>query len=580
MNGGELLAEVIKKQGVEYIFTLCGGHIAPILVGAKNQGLKVIDVRQEPTAVFAADATARLTGKPGVAVVTAGPGVTNSVTAIKNAQMAQSPLILIGGAVATVLKGKGALQDIEQIQLFNTLVKWSATIEQDCDLIPIMEEAFDVAKSGIPGPVFIECPIDLIYDEPLVREWYGEKSGISKPEGLVDKVIKWYLRRHVDKLFACSPKSEEISFLEGITPFQIDDKHLDEVKEALYQCKKPVLLLGNQVMKRVEFVNQLSIAVEKMGIPTFLSGMARGLLGANHSIYFRHKRSYALRNADLIILAGIPLDFRLNYGRGLKKTAKLIKINRSTETIKKNKKPDMGIQSDPSTYLIELSKIVEDGIISNWNEWNEQLRKLNEKREEEIKEFTKVSTDYINPLTLCERINANLNEKSIIIGDGGDFVATASYLVKPKDPLSWLDPGPYGTLGVGAGFAIAAKLSDPDSEVWLLYGDGAAGYSIIEFDTFVRHNLPVIAVVGNDAGWTQITRDQVEYLNDDVATVLRYNDYHVIAEGCGAKGLLLDNADNIDSVLQEAKNLNKKGHPVLINSIIGKTDFRKGSISM
>ncbi len=580
MNGGEILAEIIKKQGVEYIFTLCGGHIAPILVGAKKQGLKVIDTRQEPTAVFAADATARLTGIPGIAVVTAGPGVTNSITAIKNAQMAESPVILLGGAVATALKGRGALQDIEQIELFKTLVKWSASLEQDCDLIPVMEEAFDVAKSGIPGPVFVECPIDLLYDESLVREWYGEKSGYTQPKGIVDRVIKWYLRRHVDKLFACSPKSEEISKKENIIPFHVSENEISKVKKNLYEAVSPVLLLGDQVTKRVENVPELASAIKNLGIPTFLSGMARGLLGADHPLYYRHKRGQALRNADLIILAGIPLDFRLNYGRGFNSKATLVNINRSEELMKQNKKPDIGLQADPSTFLIELSKASKDLDTSKWREWKNKLTNLNEESEEEIRKFAEAPTSYINPLVLCEKINDHLENNSIIIGDGGDFVATASYLVKPKNPLSWLDPGPYGTLGVGAGFAMAAKIANPSAEVWLLYGDGAAGYSIIEFDSFIRHGLPIIAVIGNDAGWTQIARDQVEYLNDDVATVLRYNDYHIIAEGCGAKGLLLNKTEDIDKVLQEAKDLNEKGYPVLINALIGKTDFRKGSISM
>lgn len=190
MDGGEVIAQVLKNQGVRFLFTLSGGHISPILVGAKKQGIRVIDVRQESTAVFAADAVGRLTGIPGVAAVTAGPGVTNSITAIKNAQMANSPLILLGGAAATILKGRGALQDIELMKLFKTLVKWATTIKQYCDIIPLIEEAFDVAKSGIPGPVLIECPIDLLYDETIVRKWYGAFTGDAKTSN--DKAIDLY----------------------------------------------------------------------------------------------------------------------------------------------------------------------------------------------------------------------------------------------------------------------------------------------------------------------------------------------------------------------------------------------------
>jgi len=245
MNGGELIAQFLKKKRVHFLFTLCGGHIAPILVGAKKQGLRVIDVRHEATAVFAADAVSRLTGIPGVAVVTAGPGVINSVTAVKNAQMAQSPLILLGGAAATVLQGKGALQDIEQLELYKSIVKWETSIEQNCDIEPILNEAFEVSMSGIPGPVFIECPIDILYEEELVREWYGKKSR-SESDSYRHKMINWYLRRHVDKLFACSIDEVKSQEREDIVPFAIEQEYIQKVASQINNSKKPVLVLGSQ----------------------------------------------------------------------------------------------------------------------------------------------------------------------------------------------------------------------------------------------------------------------------------------------------------------------------------------------
>lgn len=576
MDGGELICQVLKKQGVQFLFTLSGGHISPILVGAKKQGIRVIDVRQEETAVFAADAVSRLTGIPGVAAVTAGPGVTNTITAIKNAQMAHSPLILLGGAVATALKGRGALQDIEQIKLFKTLVKWSVAIKQYCDIIPIIEEAFVVAKSGIPGPVFVECPIDILYDEVLVRKWYDASTGDS--DNIGEKAINKFLRTHLDELFNCSDKTMKPSDPKAIIPFSIDQEKISQTISYLKEAKTPVLLIGSQTMLRTEDVGELAKVVEKLNIPVYLSGMARGLLGIN-PLNLRHKRSIALREADLVILAGVSLDFRLGYGRAINSKAVLISINRSKKFIKQNRIPTLGIQADPSTFLIALSKRF------NYKKkvlemWINDLHHREAERETEIQKFADLKTDYINPLILCKEVDKVIDKESIIIGDGGDFVATVSYIIKPKGPLSWLDPGPYGTLGVGAGFALAAKLVRPESEVWLLYGDGAAGYSLVEFDTFVRHNVPIIAVIGNDAGWTQIMREQVEYLKDDVGTVLKYNDYHIVAKGYGAKGLLLKESINITDVLQEAKSLARNGNPVLVNALIGKTDFRKGSISV
>jgi len=577
MDGGELIAQVLKKQGVRFLFTLCGGHISPILVGAKKQGIRVIDVRQEPTAVFAADAISRLTGIPGVAAVTAGPGVTNTITAIKNAQMAQSPLILLGGAAATILKGRGALQDIEQVKLFKTLVKWATTIKQDCDIIPIMEEAFEVAKSGIPGPVFVECPIDLLYEESLVRRMYGSFTGETNKNG--ESVMVSYLRTHVDKLFACSDTKMEPSEPNKIIPFSIDDHDLSQTISYLNKSKSPIMVIGSQTMLRTDNINYLVSAVEQIGIPVYLTGMARGLLGDTNSLNLRHKRRDALKEADLVILAGMSIDFRLNYGMAINSKAVLISINRSKKALKRNRNPTLGIQADPSTFLVALSKQFNNEK-KIWDTWIKTLHLREFEREKVIQKFSEVDTEYINPLLLCKNVNEIIDNDSIIVGDGGDFVATVSYIVKTKRPLSWLDPGPYGTLGVGAGFALAAKLVRPEAEVWLMWGDGAAGYGLIEFDTFVRHNIPIIAVIGNDAGWTQISRDQIELLNDDVGTILKYNNYHTAAEGYGGKGLLLNDPKAINDILKEAKEFAKKGEPVLINALIGKTDFRKGSISM
>lgn len=577
MNGGELIAEVLKKQGVQFLFTLCGGHISPILVSAKNQGIRVVDVRQEPTAVFAADAVSRLTGVPGVAAVTAGPGLTNSVTAVKNAQMAQSPLILLGGSPATALKGRGALQDIEQIKLFKTLTKWSATIKQNCDIVPIIEEAFDAARSGVPGPVFIECPIDLLYDEAMVRHWYEMKPGRSG--GVRAKMTQWYLRRHVDKLFACSPVALELAERESIVPFYVEAEDLREVAARLGKAKAPVMIVGSQATLRVDKMRQLAEKISDLGIPVYLTGMARGLLGKDHPLQFRHGRSQALKEADLVIIAGMPCDFRLNYGRAINRKAFYIAINRSKKDLMMNRRPNRGIQADPATFLLDLASAIQVAP-EQIEKWRQTLESREREGHDRIVAFTDPAAAPINPLHLCERIDAALDDGSILIGDGGDFVATASYITKPRKPLSWLDPGPYGTLGVGAGFALAAKLVRPEATVWLLWGDGAAGYGLIELDTFVRHRIPVISVVGNDAGWTQIARDQQEILGDDVGTTLRHNHYHAVAEALDAKGILLDDPANIDAVLETAKQESRNGQPVLINARIGKTDFRKGSISM
>ena len=579
MNGGERIARAIHAQGVPFLFTLCGGHISPILAGCKNLGIRVVDVRHEATAVFAADAVARLTGVPGVAAVTAGPGVTNTVTAVKNAQLAQSPIVLIGGAAATALRNRGALQDIDQMALMKPHVKWATSVKRVKDLTSAIGNAFRIAKEGVPGPVFVEVPVDLLYDEKLVREWYGLKSSASEAKSLSGKAIQYYLNYHVNKLFADGEaETEPETSLEQVEipePLESRIKHTaDRLKNAL----SPILLIGSQAVLEPQQVPALISAIEKLNIPVYLSGMARGLLGKAHPLLMRHQRRNALREADVVVLAGVPLDFRLDYGNHIRKSATLISANRSRSDLTKNRRPSLGILGDPGLFLIKLGNFV-DGRF-DWPDWREKLRQRDAQREAEIETKASEKTKLLNPLALCKAIEQSADPSRVFVVDGGDFVATASYIVSPQGPLRWLDPGVFGTLGVGAGFALGAKLVYPDSEVWLLYGDGAAGFSIAEFDTFVRHNVPVIAVVGNDAGWTQIAREQVEILKDDVGTVLRYTDYHIVAEGFGAKGLLLKSKRDIAKTIKTAREAAGKGTPVLINAHLDKTDFRKGSISM
>lgn len=574
MHGGDHIAEVLKVQEVRFIFTLCGGHISPILVGCKQRGIRVIDVRHEATAVFAADAVSRLTGMPGVAAVTAGPGATNTITAVKNAQMAQSALVLLGGATATALKGRGALQDIDQMALFKPHVKWARSAKRVRELVPLLEEAFQVAQSGVPGPVFLECPVDLLYDEALVREWYGLKTG---GKSVADKLIKLYLNRHANDLFkGAEPLTLSVSAKPDVP--RPAASLVRKVADKLVRAEKPLLLVGSQALIQTEQVEELAKAVQRLGIPVYLSGMARGLLGKGHALQMRHKRRQALKEADLVILAGVPCDFRLDYGRHIRRKSFLIAANRSYTEMRKNRRPNLAIRSDAAAFLIELAKASEQD--HKRPEWQQTLRSRDEARVEEIRSQAGEATKLVNPMHLCSKLEQSLPQESILVADGGDFVATASYIVSPRAPLCWLDPGVFGTLGVGAGFALGVKLCRPESEVWILYGDGSVGYSLMEFDTFVRHGIAVIGVVGNDAGWTQIGREQVEVLKDDVATVLDHSNYHLAAEALGARGLLVREDRDIDSALAQARALAQEGSPVLINALLGKTDFRKGSISM
>lgn len=574
MNGGDWVAQVLQAQGVPFVFTLTGGHISPILVAAKQRGIRVVDVRHEVNAVFAADAVARLTGIPGVAIVTAGPGVTNTLTAVKNAQMAQSPVIVIGGAAATAVQGRGALQDIEQLDLFKSVVKWSTSVRRVKDIVPMMERAFQEAMGGTPGPVFVEFPIDTLYDEELVKSFYDMPKGKS----LASKAVGLYLDVHVKRLFAGS-QNQQVSpkFTPKFEP--IDTTKMRKAREAILEAERPLFLIGAQALLDVAHTEQLTKAIERMGAPVFLSSMARGLLGQNHPLQMRHKRRNALKEADVIVLAGVPCDFRLNYGNHIPRKATYISANLDKTDLTKNRKPDVGLLCHPSLFLRQLADSMPEAN-GRWANWVATLRERHDQREAEILQMANQQTEHINPLYLCQEMAKRLDEETILVADGGDFVGTASYIVQPSGPLTWLDPGPFGTLGVGAGFALGAKLVRPEANVWIIYGDGSVGYTLSEFDTFARHNVPVIGLVGNDAGWTQIAREQVEIFKDAVATELVHTDYHQAAIGLGGAGLKVDDPELVPEILDEAKETAVAGKPVLVNAIIGKTDFRKGSISM
>ena len=565
------IGSFFKQKNISSIFTLCGGHISPILVGCEKENIDIIQVRDEVSAVFAADAVSRLTDSIGVAIVTAGPGVTNTVTAIKNAQMAQSPVLLIGGAAATLLKGRGSLQDIDQISLLKTYVKSAVSVKKTRDVIPTLANAINTAISGVPGPVFVELPIDLLYPEEDIRNEFMNQLPKS---GFFGKIAQWYVNRHLNDLFSSKKSSIKVN---PVKAFKLDQHKIDKAALSIVKAKKPVFLLGNQVTQNKEFLSMCLISLDKLSAPVYTSGMARGCFNSSDKYFFRHNRKHALKNADVVVTLGVPLDFRLGYGFSVNKDATLISINKSKEDLNKNRKPDIAIHADPTRIMHEIGKIINP---PSCKEWIKELSILEERREKEIQQFSETKTDFVNPVYLCKTIDKLIDENSILVADGGDFVGTASYTVRPRAALGWLDPGPFGTLGVGGGFAIGAKSSFPQKEVWVFYGDGASAYSLAEFDTLCRHKLPVIAVIGNDASWQQIAREQEQMLGSNIGTELAFNAYEKVAEGYGGKGYYIDNQESLFDTLKQAKEDAKLGYPVLVNVKLSKSDFRKGSISV
>lgn len=581
-DGGHLVAKALKAHGVKYIFTLCGGHISTILVGCEKLGIRVIDTRHEVTCVFAADAVARLSGIVGVACVTAGPGLTNTVTAVKNAQMAESPLLLLGGAAAKCLKGRGALQDIDQMVLFKPLCKYTASVSRVRDIVPTIREAIAAAQSGTPGPVFVELPIDVLYNIKLVEQELLPKT---KPRTLIQRITSLYIQAYIAKVYGNAWAQQDTSPLPVDWPF-CRESDIKKVAILVRKAKKPLFLLGSQVTLPPVKAEDKRKSFEKLGIPCFLGGMSRGLLGPNSSIHIRQRRRDALKEADLVMLVGAVCDFRLNYGRSISSKSAVVTVNRNKTQLNLNADmfwtPTISLQGDPGFFVQQLAENL-DGYQCDLS-WPEMLKERDEEKEViNLNKAEEIPEKHLNPLKVLHFSEQVMSDNTIMVADGGDFVGSAAYILRPRGPLKWLDPGPFGTLGVGGGFALGAKLCCPESDVWIIYGDGSLGYSVAEFDTFTRHRLPVIALIGNDACWSQIAREQVPQLGSSVGCMLAYCEYEKVAEGYGGRGYRLDRGmddASIKDVLTKAQEVSRTGQPVLVNCLIGTTDFRKGSISV
>ena len=479
-HGGERVAAALAANGVRAIFTLCGGHISPILVAAKALGIAIVDTRDEATAVFAADAHARLTGATGVAAVTAGPRSATRLT-------------------------------------------WRMNLT--CG-----------STSG-------RCGMSCSAPRPC------SAVGAAPPS------------RSSGDCASCA-------FFNAVT----------RAAEAFARAERPLVVIGSQAVVDAGSAQAVAEAVERLGMPVYLSGMARGLLGRDASLQMRHARRDALREADCVLLAGVPCDFRLDYGKHVRRSATLVAANRSRRDARLNRRASIEAIGDAGRFIVALAAAA--GERAHRAPWIETLAARDAKREADIDAQAAARGAHVNPVAFFRAMERTAADDAIFVADGGDFVATASYILHPRGPLTWLDPGAFGTLGVGAGFVLGAASARPGAELWLIWGDGASGYGLSEIDSFVRHGIPVIAVVGNDAGWTQIAREQVKMLHDDVGTVLARTDYHRVAEGFGMVGLCVRGDADVPAALQRARELARGGQPVLLNVWLERSEFREGSISM
>jgi acetolactate synthase I/II/III large subunit len=531
-HGGELAVAVAQAHGVQTMFTLSGAHVFPMYDGAvrADPPVRLVDVRHEPTAVFAAEATGKLTRTPGLAVLTAGPGVTNGVSPIAQAHFAGSPLVVVGGRAPANRWGTGALQELDHPPILQTVAKLSDTVHAVGDMPARVDEAFTLAASSHRGPAFLDVPMDQFFD----------RAEATRPTGHL----------HLPRL---APDPEAV----------------EAAARLLAQAERPVLVLGTDVWADGAEDSARRL-VEDLGLPAVTNGMGRGIVPGGHPLLMTKARGAAFGKADLVLVAGTRLDFRLGYGvfggKDGATPAKVVHLADSAAEVSTHAELACSVSGDLTQVFDGLQAGVESTRRRpDWSAWTTQLQDVVAAAVARDAQLLASDSDPVHPARIYGELNRRLEDDAVLIGDGGDFVSFAGKFAEPKRPGNWLDPGPYGCLGAGMGAAMAARIARPSSQVVLLYGDGAAGMSLMDVDTLVRHDLPVVMVVGNNSCWgLEKGPMQMLYGYDVAADLGRQTAYDKVVQALGGAGETVTSPADVGPALDRAF---ASGVPYLVNVV-------------
>ena len=529
-HAGVLATAAARAHGVETMFTLSGAHVFPMYDAAvtADPPMRLLDVRHEQTAAFAAEATGKLTRVPGLAVLTAGPGVTNGVSAIAQAQFNGSPMVVVGGRAPQNRWGSGSLQELDQPPILAPVSKLARTLPTAGEVMDGMDEAFTLAGSSHRGPVFVDVPMD---------EFFNSASGVVPAGG---------------------PQR-------GAEP---DTDAIDTVAGLLAGAERPVLVLGTDVW--ADRAEEAALRfVETTGVPTLTNGMGRGLVPGGHPLLVTKARGQALGGADLVVVVGTPLDFRLGYGvfggKDGAPAARVVHVADSPAQLSGHAELAASVSGDLTAVLDGLLGALERRGQTSYAAWASSLQETVRAATERDRALLSAEADPIHPARIYGELVPRLADDAVVIGDGGDFVSFAGKFVEPKRPGGWLDPGPYGCLGAGLGAAIAARIARPSAQVVLLLGDGAAGFSLMDVDTLVRHDLPVVMVMGNNSAWgLEKGPMQMLYGYDVAADLAPRTAYHEVVKALGGAGESVTDPRQIGPALDRAF---ASGVPYLVNII-------------
>ena len=518
LHGGRLIAQRLRAAGVTKLFTLSGGHLFSIYDGCREEGIDIVDVRHEQTAAFAAEGWAKATRTVGVAALTAGPGVTNGMSAMASAQANGSPVVVLGGRAPAMRWGMGSLQEIDHVPFVAPLVKSARTADSPAGGAALVDEAIALALTPPTGPAFIDFPLDHVFSE-------GPAS------------------------------SAEVS---GPEPLPV--ANVEQAAALLRGAERPVVMAGTGLYW-AHGEDALRRLAEELSVPVFLNGLARGCLPADHPQFFSRARSTGLKGADVALVIGVPMDFRLGFGGSFGDDTEIVVMGSSPPERAHPRPVAAELYGDVPATLDALRAAAGDG--PDRSGWNASLRSAeSEKRAAEQEELHDARAP-LHPMRLYHELQQVLDRDAVVIGDGGDFVSYAGRVIDTYEPGCWMDPGPFGCLGSGPGFALAAKLAHPERQVCLLLGDGAFGFAGMEFDTLVRHGVPIVAVMGNNGIWG-LEKHPMESLYGysvaaDLQPELRYD--HVV-EALGGHGELVRTPDELRPALERAF---ESGKPALVN---------------
>ncbi|HEX7299174.1 MAG TPA: acetolactate synthase [Solirubrobacteraceae bacterium] len=518
--GGQLVARRLKAHGVTRLFTLSGGHLFSIFDGCRQEGIELVDVRHESAAAFAAEGWAKVTRQPGVAALTAGPGVTNGMSAIASAQQNGSPMLVLGGRAPAMRWGQGSLQEIDHLPFVRPLTTYAATPDAAGEIPALIDEALAAAITPHSGPAFVDFPLDVVF---------GEGPEADGPEPLPDA--------------AAGPVPD-----------------VARAARLLREAERPVIMAGTNLYWG-HGERALLALVDELRIPVFLNGLARGCVPADHSLFFSRARGDGLAGADVALVIGAPLDFRLGFGQSFGEETELVVVDRA-EPAREHPRPVAAeLYGSVGGILDALRSEAHGG--ADTAAWVSALRVIEDEKHAAERAERDDDRAPLHPVRLYRELGEVLDRDAIVIGDGGDFVSYAGRVMDSYEPGCWLDPGPFGCLGCGPGYALAAKLAHPERQVVLLLGDGAFGFSGMEFDTLARHGVNVVGVMGNNGIWA-LEKHPMELLYGySVAAELRPGTrYDQVVAALGGHGELVQRPAELKPALQRAF---AAGLPALVN---------------